>query len=212
MAPPFPDGFSPEYIGTALAFHFINRMASALLTDNLLPGDLQRSRLVRSLGGRRLGRTVRRRLPAGESLPLLAGLPTGPAPAWAAGTPIGTAFAALRATAARGGALLSEPARTAVLGTVTGWEGGSHPPLTGGRLDRPLAALRAPDRPGAKLALLTALAPYRITDADVAGWRGTGRTDAELVRLLAFGALAAVERAEQAITGRTPVEGGVPGR
>ncbi|MGI8331723.1 carboxymuconolactone decarboxylase family protein [Actinomadura scrupuli] len=210
-APPFPDGLAPEYIGTALAFHFINRMASALLTDNLLPGNLQRSRLVRSLSGRTLGRAVRRRLPAGDSLPLLAGLPTGPAPAWAAGAPVGTAFAALRATATTGGALLGEPARATVLSTVTGWEGGAHPPLADGRLDRPLAALPAPDRPGARLALLTALAPYRITDADVTGWRGTGRTDAELVRLLAFGALAAVERAERAITG-TPVEAGVPDR
>jgi hypothetical protein len=82
---------------------------------------------------------------------------------------------------------------------VAQWDG-THPPLGSGWLDEPLAAMPASDRPGARLALLTALAPYRITDADVAAWRATHPSDADLVRLLAFGAFTAVEHIESAVT------------
>jgi hypothetical protein len=63
----------------------------------------------------------------------------------------------------------------------------------------PLATLPDTDRPGVRLALLAALAPYRITDADIAAWRSLGSpdsADADLVRLLAFGAITAVDRVE----------------
>ncbi|TMS00492.1 carboxymuconolactone decarboxylase family protein [Nonomuraea basaltis] len=194
IAGPFEARHAPEYIGTALIFHFINRMASALLTDNLLPGNLQKSRLVRSVGGRVMARAVRRRLPPGASLPLIADLPGSPESAWAAGTPIAPAYAALRAVAGDGGALLGDTARAAVTDTVAAWDG-EHPPMGNAWL----GGLPEEDRPGARLALLAALAPYRVTDADVAAWRGS-RTDEDLVRLCAFGAITATERAETLIT------------
>lgn len=68
---PFPSGQAPEYIGTALAFHFINRIVLSLLTEDMLPGGAQKYRLVRSVAGRSLARTVRRELVPGESLALL---------------------------------------------------------------------------------------------------------------------------------------------
>lgn len=196
QAPPCPPEEAAEYAGTALAFHFINRMVSSLLTDSLLPADLQRSRLVRSLGGRALARTVRRRLTPGQALPLLRGLPSGPEPAWAAGTPTGAAFAALRAGAGAGASLLGDEAGEAVLEAVAVWDG-EHPPLAGWP-SGPLGDVPPAQRPAARLALLAALAPYRVSDADVAAWResGGGRSDADLVRLLAFGAITAVERIE----------------
>ncbi|MFI7707304.1 carboxymuconolactone decarboxylase family protein [Nonomuraea sp. NPDC049480] len=190
-----PEPFAAEYIGTALIFHFINRMASALLTENLFPGDLQKFRLVRRVGGRMLAGAVRRRLRPGASLPLVADLAGRPEPAWAAGTPIGVAYAALRTAAGDGGTLLGRSARAAVTEAVAAWDG-SHPPMG----DAWLGGLPEEDRAGARLALLTALAPYRVTDADVATWRGGSRTDEDLVRLCAFGAITATERAEALIT------------
>ncbi|MGS2640094.1 carboxymuconolactone decarboxylase family protein [Streptosporangium sp. G12] len=208
---PFPGEHTAEYVGTALTFHFINRIASALLTDSMLPGRLQDSRLVRSLGGRVLARTVRRRRPAGESLPLLVGPATTPEPAWAAGTPVGTAFAALREAAGAGRALLGERARAAVLETVGGWDG-EHPAMDGGWLDGPPADLPVADRPGVRLALLAALAPYRVTDADVAAWRAGHPDDADLVRLLAYGAITAVEGVEASIRRDLPAPSGAGSR
>lgn len=78
---PFPSAEVPAQLGTAFAFHFINRVVSALLTENLLPCNAQRLRPVRSLGGRSLARTVRRDHVPGASLALLDD--PGPGPAWA---------------------------------------------------------------------------------------------------------------------------------
>ena len=192
--PPFPAPLGMEYVGTALVTHFINRMTSALLDEDALAGRLQRSALIRRIAGRAYARIVRGAPAPGASLALLTGLPAaGDTPAWGEGTSIGFAYATLRAAAARGGQLLGPPARDLVVTTIAGWDG-AHPPLGTAWLDGPVAGLYGADRPGARLALLAALAPHRITDADVAAWRAHHGGDAELIRLLAFGAMSAVDR------------------
>lgn len=192
---PFPAGQAPEYIGTALAFHFINRIVSSLLTEDMLPGGAQRFRLVRSVAGRSLARTVRRELVPGESLALLE--TEGASPGWAADTPIGTAFGALRTAAHLGAGLLGDGDAALVRTSVAAWDGVTPLPLQGeGLPDRT-------ERPGARLALLAARAPYRITDEDVAAWLAPPFTDHCLVHLIAFGAICAVERIEANLTART---------
>ncbi|MGW0824763.1 carboxymuconolactone decarboxylase family protein [Streptomyces sp. NPDC002845] len=187
---PFAREEAAAHIGTALSFHFINRMVSALLTENLLPYNAQRFRAVRSLGGRSLAKTVRRRHTPGVSLPLLDD--SGPGPQWAAGTTVGPAYAALRTAATAGAGLLDEPERDLVRETLYAWDG-AHPSLAWDGLPS------RHDSPGARLALLTALAPYRITDEDVAAWRTPAHTDHCLVHLFAYGAFAAVDRIESAL-------------
>lgn len=193
--PPVADCLAVEYLGTALVTHFITRMTSALLDEEALAGRARTSPLVRRIAGMALARTIRRPLRPGRSMALLIDLPVGATPSWAEDTSIGYAIAVLRAVAAAGGALLSPSARDAVQASVSAWDG-AHPPLSGGKLEQGLAGLSSAERPGASLALLAAIAPYRVTDADVAAWRGSHRNDAELVRLLAYGAMAAVDRIE----------------
>ncbi|WP_369250178.1 carboxymuconolactone decarboxylase family protein [Streptomyces sp. R41] len=186
---PFPGAHAPAYIGTALSFHFINRIVSALLTENLLPGNVQRFRAVRSLAGRSVAKTVRRRPSPGAGLALLDD--PGPGPDWAQGSTVGPAYAALRDAATAGAGLLDEGDRILVRETLEAWDG-THPPL--GRDELPDRS-----RPGARLALLAALAPYRITDEDVTAWRRPIHTDHCLVHLVAYGAFAAVDRIESAL-------------
>ncbi|MCF2131797.1 carboxymuconolactone decarboxylase family protein [Strepomyces sp. STD 3.1] len=188
---PFPREEAPGYLGTVLAFHFINRVVSSLVTENLLPADVQRLRPVRSLAGRSLSRTVRRDAAPGAALNLLDD--PGPGPQWAAGTPVGPAYAALRTAALSGAGLLDTDDQALVRRTVDAW-GGAHPPL----VPDPFPDRRT--RPGARLALLAACAPYRITDADVAAWRGPEHTDHCLVHLVAYGAFAAVDRVERGLS------------
>ncbi|MEV5550294.1 carboxymuconolactone decarboxylase family protein [Streptomyces sp. NPDC052309] len=188
---PFPREEAPGYLGTALAFHFINRIVSALLTENLFPADAQRLRPVRSLAGRSLSRAVRRPAVPGASLALLD--EPGAGPEWAGGTAVGPAYAALRSAALAGAGLLDADEQDLVRRAVGAWDG-AHPPL---------AADVFPDRserPGARLALLAALAPYRITDEDVTAWRRPEHTDHCLVHLVAYGAFAAVDRIETALS------------
>ncbi|MFF2041989.1 carboxymuconolactone decarboxylase family protein [Kitasatospora sp. NPDC058170] len=222
-APPFPPAQTPEFVGTVLVTHFINRMVTSLLDEEaLLPGAVRRSRYVRRAAGLTVASAARRNPAPGAGLAVLAGpSPVGPPPAWAGEGPIGTAYLALRDAAAAGGELLDAAARAAVIGAVADWDGG-HPPLGGDPTGPAVASLPEVDRPGARLALLAALAPYRITDGEVAAWRsaqarraigagqtngsnGSGRagdgggadgSDGALTRVLAFGAMAAVLRVE----------------
>jgi AhpD family alkylhydroperoxidase len=192
-AAPFPPDLAAEYVGTALVTHFINRMVSSLLNEDLLPGRLRESHLVRRLIGRALGRTVHLQPRPGESLPLLADMATGTPPVWAGDSAIGAAYAALQATARSGGALLSEPARDLVQASVAAWDG-TQPQRTAVWPEELLTSLAASDQPGARLALLAALAPHGIGDADVAAWRVIHPGDTALIRLVAYGAMTAVER------------------
>ncbi|MEV2264789.1 carboxymuconolactone decarboxylase family protein [Streptomyces anulatus] len=185
---PFAADDAPEFVGSALAFHFINRIVSALIDEEAVSGGADPAELLDTEAGHALVRAVRARPEPGLSLPLLG---TGcPQPSWAAGTPVGAAFAALRTAAHAGAGLLDEPDATFVRESVAAWDGFTPLPLTGDGLpDRA-------ERPGARLALLAARAPYRITAEDVKAWRVEPFTDHCLVHLVAFGAMLAVERVE----------------
>ncbi|MET7473306.1 hypothetical protein ABZT17_02915 [Streptomyces sp. NPDC005648] len=99
---------------------------------------------------------------------------------------------ALRAAARSGAGLLDPDERALVHHAVREWDG-SHPS----------AVLRGfPPRrelPGARLAPPAALAPYRITDEDVAARHLPRRDDERLVRLIAHGAFLSVGRIESAL-------------
>ncbi|WP_433279977.1 carboxymuconolactone decarboxylase family protein [Micromonospora sp. CA-244673] len=190
--------YRPEFTGTLLAFHFINRVVSALLDPDLLPGGLQRSPMVRSVGGRLYARTARGAKEPGRSLPFVDAGTTAP-PAWAGDSPVGVAYAALRDAALRGGDLLGDVARQTVAATVR-WEDGRFP-------DRPadwavdlVRDVPGTDRVGTRIALLAAFAPGSISPGDVALWRLSHPGDADLVRLVAYGAMTATDHVARALT------------
>lgn len=196
---PFPARHAPEYLGIALVNHFINRMSDALRPGSPLPGGVLTAP-ARRAAGLALARTVRRALPPGESLRLLAPQ-AGAEPWWAAGTPIGAAWAAFEHAASAGGDLLGPAARAVLAAAVAGWDG-EHPAPGSGWPGTALDGVDERQRPAARLALLAAIAPYRLTDAAVEAWRRPEHTDADLVRLLAFGAVTAVARIASALAAR----------
>ena len=60
--------------------------------------------------------------------------------------------------------------------------------------------------------MLAALAPYRITDEDVAAWKQPPYTDHCPIPLVAYGAFAAVDRIERALPYGMDVSHGIAGR
>ncbi|GID27616.1 carboxymuconolactone decarboxylase family protein [Paractinoplanes brasiliensis] len=189
--------YGPHLTGTALTFHFLNRMVSALLAPDLLPGGLQRLPAVRSVGGRLVARSARRPKEPGRSLNLLPAA-TSPPPAWSGRTPVGTAYAALFDTAGRGGSLLGDAARETVVATVR-WEDGRHPGRPAEWATDLVRGLPATDRVGARIALLAAFAPYAISAGDVGLWQLSHPAEADLVRLVAFGAITATDHVARAL-------------
>ncbi|WP_433132992.1 carboxymuconolactone decarboxylase family protein [Micromonospora sp. CA-240977] len=189
--------YRPEVTGTLLAFHFINRVVSALLDPDLLPGGLQRSPLVRSVGGWFSARTAREPKEAGRSLALLdAG--TTASPAWAGDSPVGVAYAALTDAATRGGDLLGDVARQTVTATVR-WEDGRFPARPADWAVDLVRDVPGRDRVGTRIALLAAFAPSAISVGDVGLWRLSHPADADLVRLVAYGAITATDHVARAL-------------
>jgi AhpD family alkylhydroperoxidase len=190
--------YGPEVTGTLLAFHFINRIVSALLDPHLLPGGLQRLALVRSAGGRLFAKTAREPKKPGRSLALLdAG--TAAAPAWAWDSPVGVAYASLKSAATQGGDLLSEVARQTVTATVR-WEDGRHPARPAEWAAELVRDLSGTDLVGTRIALLAAFAPGAISPGDVAVWRRSHPSDSDLVRLVAYGAITATDHIARQLT------------
>jgi AhpD family alkylhydroperoxidase len=173
--------YGPELTGTLLAFQFINRIVSALLTPDLLPAGLQRLPAVRSAGGRLYARTARAFVRPGDSS-------------------VGAAYTTLRDVALRGGEMLSEVARETVAATVR-WEDGRHPDRPAGWADDLVRDLPASDRVGTRIVLLAAFAPSAISVGDVGLWRLTHPADADLVRLIAYGAGTATDHVAGALKG-----------
>jgi AhpD family alkylhydroperoxidase len=189
----------PELIGVAVTFHYLNRMVNVLLQSSpfppaLPPVALRGARWVAALVMGALART--RRAP-GDSLDLLAADGVGPTDLdWAAGHPtVAAAMArAVAAIEAAGTRSVPGPVRAVVLDRLAGWDG-RPPPLGRAWLDEAVADLAEPVRPAGRLALLTALASYRVVDGDVARFRHAQPGDDALVELTAWASLAAARRA-----------------
>ncbi|MBQ1076553.1 carboxymuconolactone decarboxylase family protein [Micromonospora sp. C31] len=212
--PPFPAEHGPELIGVAVTFHYLNRMVSVFLQDSPLPPAPAGIRAgVRRTAARIMGSLARTGRTPGRSLELLPPAPPEGDLAWAVGQPhVSAAFArADQAVRRAGEAALPAHVRRRILTCLAD----PPPPEPGGGrwFDAAVAELSPAERPAARLALLTALAPYRVADADVAACRDGGADDAALVAVTAWASLAAARRigAQLYGDGAGPPPLGVPG-
>jgi AhpD family alkylhydroperoxidase len=196
--PPFPAPAAAELVGTALGYHYINRMVSIFLPSSLLPHGALAGGLKRLIGA-----GIRRRLlsspPPGAALQYLpdvegAGLDEF---FWATGDPIiHSAF--IRAAAVfevLGPQALPAPVRELAARRLAQWHG-EHPPLSRQWVDDAVADVAEPLRAAARFALLTALAPHQIDPRIVEDFRtATGpNADERIVAAAAWSAFAAVRR------------------
>src|SRR5262249_5315330 len=187
----------PELIGVAVTFHYLNRMVNLFLTETPLPPRLSPGARARAL--RVFGLVLRpmagRAVQAGGSLDLL---PAGPLPAdlgWAAGNPvIAGAFArAAQAIELAASRSVPEPVRELVTAELAGWDG-RPPGLDGGWVADAVAGLAPADRAAGRLALLTALASYRVSDGLVEEFRHGRPGDEPVLELAAWASLAAARQ------------------
>lgn len=229
-APAWLDGSAPvptpvsEYVGVAVTFEYLNRMAHVFLPPSPFPP--QAPTAARRQGRKVLGRIAAPRgAPAtpGAALPLLpdAPLPDAPLPDdlnWSDGV-ISTALA--RATAAfdAAGSRSVDPTVRELVVRRVGLNGTfstadalnvpfSPPPtalrpgLSRAWVDDAVAGLPPEQRPAGRLALLVAVAPYQVTDADVAAvMAAVGGDQCALVELTAWAAWTAARQAGRRYVG-----------
>ncbi|RPK24615.1 Carboxymuconolactone decarboxylase family protein [Streptomyces sp. ADI91-18] len=197
---------APEIYGVAVTFHYLNRMVRLFLPDSPVPDAAPRAgrgpvmRMVARAMRPDAGTTVT----PGASLDLL---PTAPLPrslAWAEGnTHVAGALArSIAALDARAESWIPEPVRDRLHAELSVHDGVAPGPSRVW-LDVALEGLIDEQRPAARLALLIALAPYQVTDADIEAFRAEHAGDRELIELASWAALTAAV----GIGARFPVPG-----
>lgn len=194
--PPWSSEEAPEAIGTALAYHYVNRMVHVFLGDDLLPlPSSLRGTARRVFGATFAKRIVLRGGAPGASLGLL---PDAPLPSdlhWAQSHPvIAGAWARFAAVVEDGGQrVLPEPVRALLLSRLAGWAGGD-PGISASWVDDAVASLEEAHRPAGRFALLVAFASYQVDGGTIDAFRTTTPGDRALVEASAWVALQAARR------------------
>jgi AhpD family alkylhydroperoxidase len=193
---PFSKPEAPEIIGTAVFYHYINRMTNALLGKTPLPSN---SRLLRkplkTVASSMFSGAVNRPKFAGEALMLLprADLPNDLR--WAKRSPnIAQAFACLAvATEQAGEAALPAEVRAHVEEELAQWSGKTSE-LSLAWAEDAISRFDEATEAAARLALLTALAPDRIEEKAILTFRKHYPQDEKLVGALAWASFAAARK------------------
>jgi AhpD family alkylhydroperoxidase len=184
------DSFA-ELAGVAFTFHYLNRMVTIFLPESPLP-----PLTPKPMGGWVMGMLASAMVAPspipGASLDLL---PEAPLPAelgWAAQeSHVAAALArAAAAIEAAGSGAIPESVRALVLDRLRDWDG-TAPSLSRAWLREQEGALPAADRALGRLALLTAFAPYQVTNADV---QATGAGGEALVAATSWASMAAARK------------------
>jgi AhpD family alkylhydroperoxidase len=189
---------APELIGTAVLFHYFNRMVNVFLTELPLPPGAPRMVLgpVMRVLDRRMGPAACRAHRQGAALDLL---PPAPVPGdlrWASGDPLTEDAFARGCAAIDAAGVRSVPpsVRDLVVTELDNWHGEPRGPSRAWA-DSAVAALPRADQPAGRLALLTALASAQVIKSDVRGFQAAQPGDCALIELTAWASLAAARRA-----------------
>ena len=196
LSPPFSRKDAPEIIGTALFFHYVNRMVSVFLSETPLPSNHPLLKgFLKRMAGRFFSKAIHRSKPSGASLELLSESELPADLAWAERSPnIAGAFARFSAVIDREGrAVVPEDVRGCVVKHVQAWDG-KEPGLGWQWVEEAVSGLDGKSRDIGRLVLLTALAPYQVDDGVVNAFTARVNGDDGLLGALAWGSFTAVRR------------------
>lgn len=192
-SPPFAAEDVPEMVGTAVLYHYINRMADIFLAESPLPAHRTPLKSMMAwFAGRFFSRAVRRPKTAGASLSLLPAAELPPDMNWAQSSPVvAEAFGRWTAVVeAAGQQTLSEAVRALVQQHIANWRGNAMP-LSRSWVEEAISPLTEADKAAGRLALLATFAPFQVDDKVVAPFRARHPGDAQLVAVTAWASFTA---------------------
>ena len=197
--PPFDPQAAPELVGTAVAFHAINRVVDVFLEDSpfSMPPGLQWTAhlLMKPVASTFARRLVALTPPAGDSLPLLPDAALPQDLRWAEPNAVVAAAFARAASVidSLGASVLPEEVRALVIDRVGRWHGESMG-LSRTWVEEAIKPLAEATRPAARLALLTALASFQVDVDVVESFRERSPSDEALLATVAWAAFTAARR------------------
>jgi len=197
--PPFTANDAPKFIGTALLFHYLNRMAHLFLPDSPLPVPSSFAWLKRNLGivfGKTVGSKIATLTASSDTFPLadeVTALP--PEFNWAlADERIAAAFSLFAKVIEEAGAFyIDVKVRELLLSKLDQWQG-DQPGLGQAWLEESVTGQDKAQRPAARLALLTAFTSYQVNDSDIASFREQTKSDAALIALTSWASFQAMKK------------------
>lgn len=195
-APPFSADEAPAFIGTAVFFHYINRMVTILLGDSPLPFTEGFPKTVSMrMAAWFFGGAIRIEKKAGTSLGLLPEAPLPEDLSWAEPSfEVSGAFASFaREIEKAGETALPVTVRFAVKEVIDAWDG-SDPGTGNAWMDATLKKLNEPDKAAGKLSLLTAFAPYRVSGDLVSSYSARFPGNENLLSALAWSSFTAARK------------------
>lgn len=212
QSPPFSLSEAPEIVGTAIYFHYVNRLVNVFVQESHLPTSRWRG-VFHRLGTWMMTSILRQSIAAGAerayrvSPRALAGLD------WAQAEPrIANRFAAFgQETNRLAREHLSADVRHRVQTYLQNWQG-EDPGLGRAWLEEIVADLDAPDAIQVRLALVSAITPYRIDDALIGSFREIHPQDEALLAIVAWSSFATALRIGQWLGASLRSPQDVPGR
>ena len=192
--PPFETAYKAEFAGTAVAFHYLNRMVSVFLGDSMMPTPKFMAPVTDSMATTMMAAMIVKRNEPGEGVALVPPHIEMLAwrPRWAATSPhVEKALAAWSATIEGVAVLHLEPKVRAIAGHVIQQWDGTAPPTDEAWLNHYCRDLAPEHHPALKLALLTALAPYRVEPARVEAFVEMDGNQTRLLTLAAWASMRA---------------------
>jgi hypothetical protein len=173
-------------IGTAVMFHYINRIVNVFLSESPLsfPTPHFVKRLVGSVMVSRIVRVVAE---PGESLRFLPENPLPPDLGWASPNPaVSGSFARMAfATQRAGEAALPTTTRELLLSRLGNWHG-EDSGLSRGWVEDAISSLVPGEQPSARLALLSAFASHQVDEGVITACRKAGASDKTLLATVAW--------------------------
>ncbi len=195
--PPFDPAVAAEYYGTVVAFNYINRLVSVFLGDAMMPTPEFMAPITNRMSVTMMSAMIVKRNVPGEGVALVPPHIDMLAwtPAWAGGHPhIEQTLAAWSATVEGVAVLHMEPAVRSLAGQVIDRWSGDKAPVDDAWLDRICRQLPPRHHPALRLALLTALAPYRVEPHVVNALLEVDSSRTRLLTLVAWAAMRASRR------------------
>jgi hypothetical protein len=196
LSPPFSKQDAPEIIGTAVFFHYVNRMVNVLLSETPLPSNHRWLKgPLKRVAGWYFSKAVNRSKLLGTSLELLPVTEFPADLAWAETAPnVAGAFARFATVVDRAGKdLVPEEVRACVNEQVQAWDG-KDPGLGQQWVEQAMKGLDETSKAVGRLVLLTALAPYQVDERVVRSFVTRFPEDDKLLGALAWGSLTAARR------------------
>ena len=192
---PFTQHEIPEIVGTAVAFHYLNRMANIFLGDSLLPVPSLMKGLTYRVYAATAGKRVVRELQPGHSLKFVPAADLPDDLSWASSNPtVAQAFAGFATVMDEiGTAFVPEPVRQIMDERLQAWNG---EPLGISRcwVDEAVTPLSEAHKPLARLALLTAFASYQVDATVIHNFQSQHPEDAQLIGITAWASFTAARR------------------